>query len=196
MNKLLGIGVALLGIAGPVAAREPTGPEPKTSPGSWIKDSDYPTDERFKGVSGATEFQLLVDVDGGVKDCHVDASSGSAVLDATACALLKARASFLPARDGSGRTIESIYRNRVSWRIPEGAVMPLPTPQSFTLIVDMDKDGVVEKCTVEKNADFPLPADPCMRYPVGRKGAAYMSKDGTPIATRLFNRVSMEVQPR
>lgn len=192
MGMLLSAMVA----ASPAVAREPTKPIPRQAPASWFKEEDYPTAERFKGISGTTTFNLLVGDDGSVRDCSIATSSGSAALDATACALLKARASFVPARDGNGRKIESIYNGRVTWRLPAGSPTNLPAPQGFTVSVDMNKNGVVEKCTVEKTADFSLPADPCMRYPVGMKGPSYIDKDGKPIAVRLLNHMSMEVQPR
>lgn len=90
-------------IATPLAAREPTGPVPRQSPGTWLRDEDYPSSESVKGARGITEFTLLLDAGGSVHDCRVDRSSGSVALDATACALLKERASFFPARDGQGK---------------------------------------------------------------------------------------------
>ncbi len=147
-------------------------------------------------MTGASGFRLLVGSDGSVKDCVISSSSGSPVLDATACALLKARASFAPGRDATGKKVESIFSSRVSWVLPAGFPINLPEPRSLTVLVDVSKEGVVEKCTVEKSVDFTTPSDPCVQYPVGRKGASFIGKDGKPIAVRFVNRMTNEVQAR
>lgn len=188
--------VALMSGMQPAVAREPTPPVPNSNPGSWLKEDDYPSAERAKGISGTSGFKLLVGNDGSVKDCHIESSSGSAALDATACALLKVRASFQPGRDGNGKKIESIYSGRLTWRLPTSVATSVPEPQTLTITVDISKDGVVEKCMSDKSADFSLPADPCMRYPVGMKGRSYIGADGLPIPVRLVNRTSMAIEPR
>lgn len=183
-------------IAFPLEAREPSGPVPKQSPGTWFRDEDYPTSERVKGARGITVFSLLVDPEGIVHDCRVDTSSGSVALDATACALLKARASFFPARDGKGKKIASVYQGKINWRLPANLPINLPAAKTLTVTVDIDKQGMVERCLTEKSADLVLPVDPCMQYPVGKKGNPFNGADGQPAAVRFVMRTTQEVQPR
>ena len=169
---------------------------PKGSPGNWLHDGDYPISERAKGVSGTTGFRLLIGKDGSVADCHVENSSGSAALDETTCALLKTRASFQPARDERGRAIEGTYNGRITWRLPANSTIPMPSPRTLTVTVDISKEGVVEKCSVDTSGDYTLPADPCQRYPVGSKGKIFVGKDGLPFPVRFVNRMTTTVEPR
>ncbi|EZP72783.1 TonB-like protein [Sphingomonas paucimobilis] len=196
MKSILAGGGLLILAACPAFAREPVGPTPRASPGSWFSDKDYPTSESAKGASGTAAFNLLVQEDGGVKDCRIVQSSGSPALDATTCALLKERASFYPARDGKGRKIESIYSGRITWRLPAGSVVLFPEPQTLIITVDISSEGVVEKCSSVKSGEFEVPVDPCMRYPVGLKGRVYAGPDGKPVAARYIERITHEMQSR
>ena len=45
-------------------------------------------------------------------------TSGSAVLDAMTCIVLRQRAKFKPARDVDGKPVHSYYDQRVTWQIP------------------------------------------------------------------------------
>jgi protein TonB len=106
------------GVPRSAVAKEATAPVPKTDPSTWVTTKDYPSSELGRGAAGTTAVALAVDRDGVVSDCGITASSGFAALDATACALLKARARFVPGRDGNGRKIETVWRTRIAWKIP------------------------------------------------------------------------------
>lgn len=97
-------------IAKPLAAR---------NPGSWVTNDDYPAAALRAEQAGTTSFRLDVDAGGRVTNCTVTGSSGSALLDNTACSLLKRRARFGPAEDSNGNKIPATYSNRFRWEIPK-----------------------------------------------------------------------------
>ncbi|MDT7934029.1 MAG: TonB family protein [Sphingomonadaceae bacterium] len=73
----------------------------------WIKgrirNSDFPRDALRAGEEGRLTTRYTVGVDGRVTECAVVRSSGSAVLDATTCRLIRERFRFRAARDAEGR---------------------------------------------------------------------------------------------
>ncbi|RYY24684.1 MAG: TonB family protein [Sphingomonadales bacterium] len=93
--------------------------KPKSAPGSWVTDDDYPAAALRAEQSGVVGFRLEVDATGKAIGCTVTATSGSTLLDTTACSLLKRRARFTPAEDASGNKIPAAYSNRITWKIPK-----------------------------------------------------------------------------
>lgn len=169
---------------------------PSGEPGSWITPADYPKSELAQRVSGTTAFTLSLDENGEVTDCRVTASSGSAVLDDAACTLLKARAHFSPATNSKGEKIADSYSSRVVWSLPKNA-FPVG-PQGWAVAVDIDENGVVEKCeSIEEPqiAVFPRP-DLCNHFSVGRKESPMPTPDGKPMKYRAIFRHSLEIIPR
>ena len=90
---------------------------PRGSPGSWVTNDDYPPSAQRDGVEGVTAFRLAVGPDGRVTGCEVTASSGSSLLDDTACRLLTRRARFNAAKATGGEAIASSYPGRFRWQI-------------------------------------------------------------------------------
>ena len=90
---------------------------PRGQPGSWVTNDDYPPSAQRDGVEGVTAFALAVGPDGKVTGCSVTASSGSSLLDDTACRLLTRRARFNAAKDASGAGVAATYRGRFRWQI-------------------------------------------------------------------------------
>lgn len=88
------------------------------NPGSWVTNDDYPSAAIRSEASGTTGFRLDVDASGKVTNCTVTSSSGNALLDSTACSLLRRRARFGPAEDASGNKIPAVYSNRFRWELP------------------------------------------------------------------------------
>jgi protein TonB len=111
--------------APPAQPAPPPGP-PKVAkplvarnPGSWVTDDDYPAAALRAEQQGTTGFRLAVDPGGRVTDCQVTSSSGSSLLDSTACSLLRRRARFTPAQDAAGNKIPASYSSRFTWKIPK-----------------------------------------------------------------------------
>lgn len=90
---------------------------PRGSPGSWVTNDDYPPSAQRDGVEGVTGFNLTVGPDGRVTGCAITASSGSSLLDDTACRLLTRRARFNPGKDESGAATGGSYAGRFRWQI-------------------------------------------------------------------------------
>lgn len=89
-----------------------------------FSDNDYPRVALTRGEQGMVAVRLLVSPTGRVSSCTV-VTSASASLDARTCAVLTARASFVPARTKAGRPTTDTFHQRVMWRIPE------PEPDEF-----------------------------------------------------------------
>ena len=98
---------------------DPVGAKPKGRPGLWVTTNDYPTRDIREGNEGAVAFRLSVSANGKVTGCEVLRSSGHPGLDAATCDKLMRRASFDPARDGSGDRVAGTYTGTVRWVIPE-----------------------------------------------------------------------------
>lgn len=110
----------------PVAPPAPPAPPkvakkltPRGSPQSWVTDDDYPPAALRAEQAGTVGFRLDVDAGGRVTDCTVTSSSGSSLLDSTACSLLKRRARFNAAEDAGGNKIPAAFNSRITWKIPK-----------------------------------------------------------------------------
>jgi TonB family protein len=86
---------------------------------SLFSDNDYPAVAVMKGQSGRVRFALLIGEDGRVADCTIVATSGVPSLDTQACALLKSRAKFEPARGIDGKPAKDSVVGGITWRISE-----------------------------------------------------------------------------
>lgn len=86
---------------------------------SLFSDEDYPAVAVMKGQSGRVGFALLIGEDGRVADCTIVATSGVPSLDSQACALLKRRAKFEPARGLDGKPVKDSVVGGIVWRMPD-----------------------------------------------------------------------------
>lgn len=95
----------------------------RTNLGKLFSDDDYPEVAVMKGQSGRVGFALLIGEGGQVADCTIVATSGVPSLDSQACALLKTRAKFEPARDHEGKPAKDSVVGGIVWRTSsKGAV--------------------------------------------------------------------------
>lgn len=95
------------------------GPKPKSAPGNWVTDEDYPSSDMRDGNEGVTGFRLEIGTDGKVTACNITSSSGFSSLDNKACQMLLRRGRFAAAKDTEGNPIVSAYSSRVKWQIPK-----------------------------------------------------------------------------
>jgi protein TonB len=102
----------------PPPTHTPKGAAPRGNPQSWVTDDDYPAAALRSGDHGTTGVRLAVGADGRVTDCEVTSSSGSSSLDSTACSLLRRRARFSPATDGTGAAVSGSWSSRFTWKLP------------------------------------------------------------------------------
>lgn len=127
--------------------------QPANHPGTWVTASDYPPSALILGSHGTTGFQLKIGVDGMVKSCVIIKSSGSAILDQTACQKVKQRARFHPATDENGKPTEGSWTNRVRWALPGTQLtfsLPHKNTASHELTLIVEKDGSVSSCTFDR----------------------------------------------
>lgn len=103
----------------PVAPRfDPVAARPLGNPQSWVTTEDYPPAAAREGVTGLTGVRVSINSDGRVTGCTVTASSGSQLLDDTACRLITKRARFAPARGEDGQPGEGSFTTRFRWQLP------------------------------------------------------------------------------
>lgn len=137
------------------------------NPGDWLKNSDFPTVALRGGDRGAVFFALTVSPAGKVEHCEIMDSSGSNLLDARTCSLLKARGRFRPARDDEGKPVTGVFRSLANWvmpgvtnkrpsridldvelsRLPPGMKSPVELTVSFLV----DTEGRISSCRAERS---------------------------------------------
>jgi len=90
---------------------------PRGSPQDWMTSDDYPPAALRAGDQGTVGVRLDVTADGRVSGCTVTSSSGSSLLDTTACNLLRRRGRFNPQEEG-GQKVPSTWVSRFTWKLP------------------------------------------------------------------------------
>ncbi len=161
------------------------GTPPRLRSGS-ISNSDYPSAAIRGREQGSVRIILNISPDGGVTACTVDRSSGSTVLDATACQLAHQRFRFDPGRNAQGRPVASTYSQSVRWvlpgpDVPEADVtqrLPVFAPGEIRMAMAQDSMGM--RCAVETRGpafEFVVarPCPPHARVPI----AELMQENGT-----------------
>ena len=83
-----------------------------------LKASDIPESAWETGVEGTVSVRYFVNEDGGVSNCRVTRSSGSALLDNTTCRLIEQRFRYKPSLDEDGRPVRSIIVENHTWVNP------------------------------------------------------------------------------
>ena len=104
-----------------VAAEGTTSPNLKKAADGTLQGlfsaDDYPGVALDEDQRGGVKFALLIDEKGKVVDCTVVETSGVAALDVQSCAIVKARAHFLPAIGADGRPAKDAKIQTVKWDI-------------------------------------------------------------------------------
>ncbi|MEZ0244273.1 MAG: energy transducer TonB [Sphingomonas sp.] len=95
-------------VATPARLREPP-----------VDDNDYPPAALRAEDQGVTIIRVTVSAKGLVSACTIHASSGSAMLDQTACGLMSRRARYMPALDAAGQPTQDEFLLPFRWEIPE-----------------------------------------------------------------------------
>jgi TonB family protein len=98
---------------------QPTGlrSRARTNLAKLFSSDDYPAVAVMNRQSGRVKFALLIQEDGRVADCTIVATSGVPSLDGQACAMLKVRARFEPARDNDGKPAKDAVVGSIIWRM-------------------------------------------------------------------------------
>lgn len=82
-----------------------------------FRAEDYPAAAISNEQTGRVTFVVLVDEQGKVADCSIVETSGVAVLDSQACAIIGERAKFKPALDSAGNPRKDALIQTVRWEI-------------------------------------------------------------------------------
>lgn len=90
----------------------------------------YPAVARRLGQQGRVILMVVVEADGKVRRAQVEASSGHAALDEAATAAVLG-ATFVPARDSSGKAIASRYRIPFEFKLSDGPGPANWKPRSY-----------------------------------------------------------------
>ena len=84
--------------------------------GPLFRGADYPMVARQRNQSGTVGYRVEVSPTGRPLSCDIDSSSGSRALDDQSCALVMARAVFIPKTDGEGVRSAGTFHGVVTWR--------------------------------------------------------------------------------
>lgn len=124
---------------------------PAGDPGTWVTTRDYPSLAMREHIEGIVGFVVAIDPNGNPSGCGIANTSNTSILDFTTCKLIMARAHFIPARDAQGRRVADIYKSRVKWVLPEGAVpQPMENPGAITFSYIVQPDGRHSDCRFER----------------------------------------------
>lgn len=82
-----------------------------------FSSDDYPAEAYRTGQTGRITYILLIQENGRVADCTIVATSGVPSLDSQACALLKMRARFRPARGSDGKPAKDSMTGSIVWKL-------------------------------------------------------------------------------
>ncbi|HJU77280.1 MAG TPA: energy transducer TonB [Sphingomicrobium sp.] len=85
---------------------------------AYISPLDYPASALPLRSEGRVDFTLEVDSKGRVSACTIRKSSGSAILDAATCRILRRRLKFNPARSASGEAQPDVIETSIEWHLP------------------------------------------------------------------------------
>jgi periplasmic protein TonB len=91
------------------------GDSPPRRRSGQLSDRDYPEAAMEAGQSGTVSVRYLVWTDGTVRDCEIERSSGSRILDQTTCRLIEQRFRYWPSRDARGRPVPSYILENHTW---------------------------------------------------------------------------------
>lgn len=118
MHKPLLLFAFSVATAGPAVAAEGVRARSTVNPPALVTIADYPPSARRAGEEGTVGFALDITADGRVSACTIEASSGSAALDAATCRIMRSRARFEPARDSGGQPIPDHLQSHIRWILP------------------------------------------------------------------------------
>lgn len=83
----------------------------------WFDPNDYPLSMLRDGYEGVVNFRLLVDAEGKLTSCRIQASTHPKEFDDVVCAVVKKRGSFEPALDERQRPVPSYWTQTVHFRL-------------------------------------------------------------------------------
>lgn len=85
---------------------------------SYFNPLDYPAQARREHSTGLVGVRMMIDETGKIADCATVQTSGSAILDAMSCIVLRQRARYMPAVGLDGKPMRSFADSRINWKLP------------------------------------------------------------------------------
>jgi protein TonB len=110
---------ALLALAAPQSSEAPPLRDISERLAPLISAYDYPDEAIRNHEQGVVRFAVVIGINGRIKNCTIMESSGSRVLDAQTCKLIRQRARFTPVRDANGHPIEDTYAAAITWALAQ-----------------------------------------------------------------------------
>jgi TonB family protein len=180
-----------------LVAAELSAPEPSNR--AYLRDSDTPVGIMREGVLQSVRVGLTITPEGKVQACSVEVSSGNPRLDVHTCKVVRRRAKFRPATDGSGQPAYGVYRTSLHWWVGDGhpplrgeipdmvSVVPkLPTKVTSTATVHLrfsvDEVGRGSACAAESKTAEPILVQlGCEQLLKSRKFQAAKTAEGRPV---------------
>lgn len=159
------------------------GAEPVDHSGLWITQDDYPAEALRQLKDGVVEIDVSIDQVGNPARCRVIRTSGTPVLDQTACAAILKRGRWKPTLDDAGKPVFATYRRKVKWVHPDG---PRAKDVSGELSTDMEVE--VAKLPVE-----PDRAQVTVRQIQSANGTAESCKVVVPSASPVLDRAACQL---
>jgi TonB family protein len=175
-------------LMGAVAPERPKA-EPLGNPAYWVTPEDYPAEALHARRAGIVSFRLDIDERGDVSKCTVTGSSGTPILDQTACDLLSERGKFIPPVDADGKPARTYYLSRVRWQIP-GAEPFEPVDGSIEF--DLDTNGNASNCKATGQLDAKELLEMCDMVTFEARRRVRSSK---PVHVKLRSVVEVTPQP-
>jgi protein TonB len=84
-----------------------------------FRDEDYPAEAARHRLRGSLRYFIVINAGGRVSHCRITRSSGWALLDETACRVLRERARYEPARDAAGNPMVDTFVGELDFRMLE-----------------------------------------------------------------------------
>ncbi|MCL6679582.1 hypothetical protein LZ519_09695 [Sphingomonas sp. RG327] len=145
--------------------------------GRWFGGDDYPA-EVLGGNQTAFQpvTETAVDSSGKIRGCRIEAPSGSAKIDALACAIILKRGAFKPATWTDGTPVPGVYRTAIIFlvfgdRLPtvrdiDISVQQLPkgekSPATVNVAIAAEANGTITDCVDEPRSTKPKPDNPAL----------------------------------
>jgi len=120
-------------------------PEPIGSLQGLISGDDYPAQALDRNEQGNVGVLIHVDTTGAISDCLIEKTSGSAILDARTCEVIRLRAQYKPAHDRRGHAVASEAHEIVTWRIAEDVPEP-SDPWAASVVMSYEANGQPLSC--------------------------------------------------
>lgn len=182
-----GVSVLAIGAAAAIQTGPPaTSPVPRTPLQNVVNADDYPAGLP-RAAARAVQVSLTISPDGRVTGCVISSSSGSSQLDQATCRLLRSRARFTPAQDGSGNAVSGDVQANINWAALPATARPAAVTANRITLAPWEsvsriraQFGQISSCQWQKGGLAPPPpsSNACENPALGRMGLGMAARNG------------------